>query len=73
MFALLVAYLLGWFVIEYKDILHNCITTVLPLFDKREQVMQVIFFINERNVSVMYIDINAISSYLDFNKYLSAG
>ena len=35
--------------------------------DKREQLLKMMFLINEQNMSVMYIDINAISLYLDFN------
>ena len=34
---------------------------MLPYFDKRKQVMKVVFLINEQNVSVIYIDINATS------------
>ena len=37
------------------------------VFDKRKQLFEMKFLINEQNVSVMYIDINAISLYLDLN------
>ena len=42
----------------------------LPYSDKRTQLLKITFLVNEQNVSVMYIEINAISSWL---KYLSAG
>ena len=35
--------------------------------DKRKQLMKMKFLVNEPNVSVMYIDINAISLYFDLN------
>ena len=35
--------------------------------DKRKQLLKVKFHINEQNVFVMYIDINAPSLCLDFN------
>ena len=41
---------------------YNCRT-----LDKRKQVLKMRFLINEHNVSVMYIDINAISLYIDVN------
>ena len=37
------------------------VKAVLPYFDKRQQVMKVLFLINEQNLSVIYIDINVIS------------
>ena len=35
--------------------------------DKMKQLLKIKFLANEQNVSVMYIDINAISLYLDLN------
>ena len=35
--------------------------------DKRKQLLKMTFLVNEQNVSVMYIDINAISLCLDLN------
>ena len=40
---------------------------LLPYSDKRKQLLEMTFLVNEQNVSVMYIDINAISLYLDWN------
>ena len=34
---------------------------ILPYSDKRKQLLKMKFLVNEQNVSVMYIDINAIS------------
>ena len=39
----------------------------LPYTDKRKQLLKMKFLVNEQNVSVMYIDINAISLCLDLN------
>ena len=39
-------------------------TANLPYSDKRKQLLKMKFLVNEQNVSVMYIDINAISLYL---------
>ena len=39
----------------------------LPYSDKRKQLFKMTFPVNEQNVSVVYIDINAISLYLDLN------
>ena len=41
--------------------------TALPYSDKRKQLLKMTFLVNEQNVSVMYIDINAISLYIDLN------
>ena len=35
----------------------------LPYSDKRKQLLKIIFSVNEQNVTVMFIDINAISLY----------
>ena len=40
---------------------------ILPYSDKRKQLLKMTFLVNEQNVSVMYIDINAISLCLDLN------
>ena len=40
---------------------------ILPYSDKRKQLLKMTFLENEQNVSVMYIDINAISLCLDSN------
>ena len=40
-------------------------TTTLLYSDKRKQLLKMTFLVNEQNASVMYIDINAISSNLD--------
>ena len=40
---------------------------LLPYSDKRKQLLKMTFLINEQNVSVMYIDINAISLCLDLD------
>ena len=40
---------------------------ILPYNDKRKQLLKMTFLVNERNVSVMYIYIDAISLYLDLN------
>ena len=40
---------------------------MLPCNDKRKQLLKMTFLVNEQNVSVMYIDINAISLYLDLD------
>ena len=40
---------------------------ILPYSDKRKQLLKMKFLINEKNVSVMHIDINAISLCLDLN------
>ena len=37
---------------------------ILPYSDKRKQLLKMTFLVNEQNVSVMYIHINAISSYM---------
>ena len=37
----------------------------VPYSDKRKQLLKMAFLVNEQNVSVMYIDINAISLCLD--------
>ena len=37
---------------------------LLPYSAKRKQVMEVVFLVNEQNVSVIYIGITAISRYL---------
>ena len=39
----------------------------MPYTDKRKQLLKMEFLVNEQNVSVMYIDINAISLYLDLS------
>ena len=39
-------------------------TTLLPYNDKRKQLLKMTFLINEQNVSVMYIDINAYRDVL---------
>ena len=39
----------------------------LPYSEKRKQLFKMTFLGNEQTVSVMYIDINAISLYLDLN------
>ena len=39
----------------------------LPYSDKRKQLLKIKFLVNEQNVSVMYIDINALLSCLDLN------
>ena len=39
----------------------------LPYSDKRKQLLKMKFLVNEQNVSVIYIDINAISIFLDIN------
>ena len=36
-------------------------TTILPYSDERKQLLKIKFLVNEQNVSVIYIDINAIS------------
>ena len=36
---------------------------------KRKQLLEMTFLVNEQNVSVMYIDINAISLCLDLNRF----
>ena len=41
--------------------------TILPYPDKRNQLLKMKFLRNEHNVSVMYIDINAISLWFDLN------
>ena len=41
--------------------------SILPYSDKRKQLLNITFLINKQNVSVIYIDINAISLYLDLN------
>ena len=46
---------------------HRLCTAILSYSDKRKQLFKMTFLVNERNVSVMYIDINAISLYLDLN------
>ena len=48
-------------------------TLVVPYSDKRKQLLQMTFLVNEQNVSAMYIDINAISLYLDLNICQQAG
>ena len=40
---------------------------ILPYSDKRKQLLKMKFLVNEQNVSVMYIGIDAISWCLDFN------
>ena len=40
---------------------------ILPQSDKRKQLFKMTFLVNEQNVSVMYIDINAVSWCLDLN------
>ena len=40
---------------------------MLPYSDKRKQLLKMTFLVNEQNVSVIYIDINRILSYLDLN------
>ena len=42
-------------------------THILPYCDKRKQLLEIIFLANDQHVSVMYIDINAISLCLDLN------
>ena len=42
-------------------------TYILPYNDKRKQLLKMKFLVNEQNVSVMYIDINAISGCFDLN------
>ena len=49
---------------QYKE---EDIKTSLPYSDKREQLLKITRLVNEQNVSVTYIDINAISLYLDLN------
>ena len=46
------------------DLLSLCIELILPYSDKRKQLLKMKFLVNEQNVSVMYIDINAC---LDIN------
>ena len=46
----------SWSILPYSD-----------KHDKRKQLLKVKCFVNEQNVFVMYIDINAISLCLDFN------
>ena len=41
--------------------------TILLYSDKRKQLLKVTFFVNEQNVSVMYVDFNAISLCLELN------
>ena len=43
----------------------NCMESTLPYSDKRKQLSKITFLVNEQNMNVMCIDINAISSYLD--------
>ena len=45
----------------YLPTRHHVSNNVLPYSDKRRQLLKVIFLVNEQNVSVMYIDINALS------------
>ena len=40
---------------------------ILLYSDKRKQLLKMTFLVNEQNVSVMYIDINAITLCLDLN------
>ena len=48
-------------------------TIMLPYSDKRKQLLKMTFLVNEQNVSVMYIDINRILSYLDLNIFQQDG
>ena len=41
----------------------------LPYNDKRKQLLKRTFLVNDQNVSVMYIDINAISGCPDLNVF----
>ena len=43
------------------------LSTVLPYSDKRKQLLKITFLVSKQNVSLIYIDINAISFYLDLN------
>ena len=43
-----------------------------PTLTKRKQLLKIIFLVNEQNVSVMYLDINAISLCPELRN-LSAG
>ena len=43
----------------YRSLIH------MPYSNKRKQLLKMAFLVNEQKVSVMYIDINAISLYLD--------
>ena len=52
---------------SYSDRLTE--VSILPYSDKRKQLLKMTFLVNEQNVSVMYIDIIAISLYLDWNIY----
>ena len=47
---------------------HTCIfMVILPYSDKRTQLLKITILVNEQTVSVMYIDINAVSLYLDLD------
>ena len=43
------------------------VLAVLPYSDKRKQLLKMTFLINTQNVSVLYIDISAISLCVDLN------
>ena len=43
------------------------IGAILPYSEKKEATLEITFPVNEQNVSVVYIDINAISLCLDLN------
>ena len=47
--------------------LGSCGKCILPYSDKRKQLLKMTFLVNEQNVYVTYIDINAISLYLGLN------
>ena len=52
--------------VDEGKLLDYC-AAALPYSDKWKQLLKMKFLLNELNVTVMYIDINAISLYLDLN------
>ena len=52
---------------DHRWIMRMWVKAGLPYSDKRKQLLKMTFLGNEQSVSVMYIDSNAISFYLDLN------
>ena len=57
----------SWAVAHWVPVAHWSFFPIPPYSDKRKQLSKMMFLINEQNVSVMYIDINAVSLCLDLN------